>query len=93
MRVKRSSILTKIVLAVLFIYALVTLVRISDRKAQARADLEELIRQESVLAAENDGMEYDIAHKDDPEVIEDIARNELGMTNPDEKIYYAGRVG
>lgn len=91
MKVKRSSMLTKIVLVVLLIYALVSLLRIADRKADAQAALDDLMRMEAMLAAENDGMQYDIEHMDDPDVIKSIARDKLGMVNPDEHTYYAGR--
>lgn len=93
MKIKRSSMLTKIVLAVLLIYALVTLVTIADRTKDAEARLEEEKRVEAALAAENDGMMYDLEHKDDPDVIEGIARDKLGMTNPDEETFYADRKG
>lgn len=91
MRIKRSSILTKIVLVVLLIYALVMLVMIGERKSDAQAALDELKRQESALAAENDGLQYALDHPDDPEVWEDMARDE-GYINPNEETYYAGRV-
>lgn len=89
MRIKRSSILTKIVLAVVFVYALVTLVMIGERKVDARAQLEEMRLQELELASNVDSMQYAIEHKDDPDVIEDIARQN-DLKYPNEKTFYAG---
>lgn len=89
MRLKRSSILTKIVLAVLVIYALVTLIHISERTSDAKGQLEDLRRQNAALAADVDGKQYAIDNKDDPAVIEGIIRDQLGMVYPDEEIFSA----
>ena len=73
MRLKRTGILTKIVIAVLVVYAVVSLIRISDRRAEAQSELDDLRRQQAAIAAENDDMLYAINNKDDPDVIRDIA--------------------
>ena len=91
MRLKRTGILTKIVIVVLMMYAVVSLIRISDRRADAQAELEDLRRQEAAIAAENDDMQYALDNKDDPDVIRDIARDELGMIDPGEEIYSSGK--
>ncbi len=90
MRVKRTGILTKIVLAVLFVYALVSIVRVNDRKAQAAENLDELRRVETELAEKNDDMQYAIEHSTDEDVIRSIARDR-GMTDPGEEIYYGSQ--
>ena len=77
MKVKRTGILTKIVLVVLFVYALVSIVRVNDRKAQAMENLDELQRVETELAEKNDD-------------IRSIARDH-GMTDPGEEIYYGSQ--
>ncbi len=87
MRLKRTGILTKIVIAVLFLYALVTLVRLNDSKARAEEDLAELRRQEALIAAENDDMDYAINHSDDEDVIRDIARDQ-GLLEEGGEVYY-----
>ncbi len=91
MRLKRTGILTKIVIAVLVVYAVVSLIRISDRRAEAQSELDDLRRQQAAIAAENDDMLYAINNKDDPDVIRDIARDELGMIDPGEEIYSSGK--
>ena len=88
MRLKRTGILTKIVLGVVFVYALVMLVRLNDQNAEAKSRLDDYKRQEAALAADVDKMTYDLEHRNDPEVIEDIAR-EHGYINPGESIYKA----
>ena len=91
MRLKRTGILTKIVIAVLVVYAVVSLIRISDRRAEAQSELDDLRRQQAAIAAENDDMLYAINNKDDPDVIRDIAMDELGMIDPGEEIYSSGK--
>lgn len=91
MRLKRTGILTKIVIVVLVVYAVVSLFRISDRRAEAQSELEDLRRQQAAIAAENDKMQHAIDNKDDQEVIRDIARDELGMIDPGEEIYSSGK--
>lgn len=90
MRIKRTSIRTKLVIAILMIYAIVSLVAINDRRVAAESELEELHRQEAAIAAENDGMQYALDNRDDPEVIRKIARDQLGMVDPGEEIYSTG---
>ncbi len=86
MRLRRTGMLTKIVLAVLLIYALVTKIGQSDLEKQKRSELEELKNYEAQLAASVDGMQYDIEHSTDEDVIRDIAR-EHGFIDPGEEIY------
>ncbi len=90
MRIKRSSILTKIVLAVLVIYALVMLIHIGERMDDATGELEDLRRQNAALAADVDRKQYAVSNPTDPAVLDDIIRNELGLVNPDEEIFSAG---
>lgn len=89
MRLKRTGILTKIVLAVLLVYALVTKIGQADLQSQKAKELQELKDYEAQLAAEVDDMQYAIDHSTDEEVLRDIAR-EQGFTDPDEQVYYAG---
>ncbi len=90
MRLKRTGTLTKIIILVLLIYAVVSLVHLADQKTKAEADLAELRRQEAEIAAENDDMLYSLNHSDDPEVIRQKARDELGMVDPGEEVFNAG---
>ena len=88
MKTKRSGILIKIIIAILIIYAAVSLVilcgKITDAK-NAQADLQQEIED---VTAENSEMEYALSHSEEDEVKEDIARDKLGLVDPDEQIYY-----
>ncbi len=89
MRVKRTGILTKIVLAVLLVYALATKIGQTDLQNQKEKELQDLKDYEAQLAAQVDDMQYAIDHSTDEDVLRDIAR-EQGFTDPDEQVYYAG---
>jgi len=40
--------------------------------------------------ASNEQMRYAVENKDDPEVIEGVARDKLGLVQQDEEVYKAG---
>lgn len=88
MRVKRASLITKIVIIAIMLYAGVTLVSLKVQVADARAQRDELQNQVSSTTQTNTELKYAIDHSTDPETIEDIARNKLGLVKPGEKIFY-----
>lgn len=88
MKLKRASIITKIVIMALIVYAGISLLSLKSQISQARLQSEALQEQVAQTAQENAELEYDIEHSEDPETIEDIARNKLGLVKPGEKIFY-----
>ena len=88
MKLKKSSMLIRIVILALILYASISLVTTRGKIAQARVDQE--ILQEKVDAAlqKNAELQYDIAHAGDDETIEEIARAKLGLVLPGEKIFF-----
>ena len=90
MRLRRTGTLTKIIIAILLVYAVVSLVRISAQRDARLAELADLKRRQADIAAEIDDIQYKVEHSDDDDVIRDIAREELGLVEPDEEIYYVG---
>lgn len=58
--------------------------RISDAKAQANA----LNEQVQSLTMANETLSDEIARAQDEELIKDIARAELGLVEPGEKVFY-----
>jgi cell division protein FtsL len=88
MKIKRSSILTIMVITALLIYALVSLVRVQgqiDEATAAKAVLEEKYQKLSVI---NETLKYEIENSTDPETIEEVARDKLGLVLPGEIIFY-----
>lgn len=90
MRLRRTGTITKIIIVVLLVYAVVSLVHLADMRAAAQGDLDALRDREAELAAENDDLRYSLEHSDDEEVIRQKARDELGLVDPGEEIYTAG---
>ena len=88
MKLKRTSIFTKIVILALIVYAAISLTTTKSRIATAEAD--RIVLQAKVDAAlqENAELEYDIEHAGDPDTIAEIARSKLGLVMPGEKILY-----
>lgn len=88
LKAKKASIFTKVVVIALIAYATVSLISLRSQIQNAEARQESLQQQVDAVSAENAAKEYDIANIDDPETIESIARNKLGLVRPDEIIFY-----
>ena len=88
MKLKRSSVFMKIVILALIVYAGIMLVGAKNRIAAAQADQAALRAKVDAALQENAELEYDVAHAEDPETIESIARTKLGLVMPGEKIFY-----
>lgn len=88
MRLKRTGIFTKIIIAALLIYAAISLINLSGEVQEAEAAREELKDRRAEITASIDEIEYALDHRDDDKVIEDIARGE-GYVYPNEEVYYA----
>ena len=87
-RKRASSLLTGMILLVLILGVGVQLYRMQDRVKAAQAEETALAEQIAQLEAKNAELAEDIANADDPELIEQIAREELGMVVRDEKVFY-----
>lgn len=86
MQVKKAGFLTKVVVLALLVYMATSLLNL---RAQLRSNLEEqetLSGQVAELAQENDRLADTIANKDDPDVLEAVARDK-GFVGADEKLF------
>ena len=88
MKLKRSNILTKIVILALIVYAAVTLAGVRSNIERAEKDRAALQMRVDAMLQENAELEYDIQHAEDPATIAEIARIKLGLVMPGEKIFY-----
>ena len=88
MKSKRPGILPKIIIIVVIIYLAVSLVILCTRISTAKSEQDSLKQEIESVTAENSEMEYALEHSKDPDVKEDIARDKLGLVDPDEQIYY-----
>ncbi len=86
---KSGGLLGGLILLVLLFGLGFQLYRMQDQLAAARAEEAALAEEISSLQEENAGLEESIARSSDPEMIEQIARESLGMVVQDEKVFYA----
>ena len=85
-----SSRLTALLLVVLMVGIGVQLVNRKGELEAARAEEAYYAQRLQQLQEENARLAEDIANSDDPELIEEIAREELGMVTAGEKIFIIG---
>lgn len=88
MKIRRAGWITGIVLAGLAAYGCVTLTSTNAKVNEAAKTEAELQQQVDRLLEENASLRHAIENQDDPDTIEDIAREKLGLVMPDEQIYY-----
>ena len=86
MRIKKAGFLTKIVVLALLIYMATSLL---DLRSQLQANQEEQVAlnaQAAALAQENAQLSNAIENRDDPDVLEDVARSK-GFVKAGEKLF------
>ena len=76
------------VLLVLMGYGVVTLSRVNTRVEEAKRTRDAMAAEAQALAVSNASLEYEIAHCNDLDMIEKVAREKLGLVLPGEIIYY-----
>ena len=86
MQIKKASFLTKLVVLTLLIVATVSLLRLRTQIQQAQTELEELQSQVAGQSQVNADLRDAVDHSGDPARQADIARNELGLAGPGEKV-------
>lgn len=88
MRFKRSSLLTKILILVLVVYATVTLVSLQSQVTEKEAEAQAL--QSDIAAAKQDNLrlEQAIDTLDTDEGVVDVAREKLGWVADGEIVFY-----
>lgn len=88
MKLKKSSIFIRIVILALMVYATASIMNTHGKIEQAKANQAMLQEKVDRALQTNAALEYDIAHANDDETIEDIARAKLGLVMPGEKIFF-----
>lgn len=86
MQIKKASFLTKLVVLTLLIAASVALLRIQGQITAAKAERDSLRIQLTNQIQVNADLKDAVEHSEDPQRQADIARNELGLAAPGEKI-------
>jgi len=87
---KRSKLITKIIVFALIIYAGISLLTLRGRIEAGRRELSDIRRRVVEKEISNAEIEYEIEHYNDPDVIASIARLRLGLILPGEIVFYEG---
>ena len=88
MRFRSAGWLTAVVLAGLLAYGCITLMNMKTQVADASKTEAQLQAEIEAIQESNASLRYAIENQDDPDTIEDIAREKLGLVMPDEQIFY-----
>ena len=88
MRLLRSRFLTKVIVFALIIYAGVSLFSLRSRIEAAKDEAYELRKAVAEMEIENAQLEYNIDHYNEPDVIEEIARQDLGFVRDDDILIF-----
>jgi len=80
--------ITRIVVFALIVYAGVSLIALRGRIDDARLELHDVRRAVAEMELSNAELDYEIENYDNPNVIADIARSNLGLVLPGEVIFY-----
>ena len=86
MRIGRAGFLTKLVVLALLIAASVALLRMQGQISVAQQELDGVKAQVADQKQVNADLQDAIDHSGDPDRQEDIARSELGLAAPGEKV-------
>ena len=85
MKFKKASIFTKLVIAALMVYAVISLFMVHRQTRQLQDRAATLQQQVSEMTQSNAELQYQIDHSEDDDM---IAREKLGLVKPGEKIFY-----
>ena len=88
MRVKRAGMLTKLLILILLVATVTTYLNLRKELRDLTAQQTTLERQNEKRRQENDALAAAIADKDNPERINDVARERLGYVSPGEIVFY-----
>ena len=88
MKLPRSKLITKIIVFALIIYAGISLISLRGRIEAMRDETYGLRRAVAEMEITNAQLEYNIEHYDEPDVIEEIARQDLGLVRDDDILIF-----
>ena len=87
MKFVKSSLLVKLLILVLVVYATITLVRLRSQISAKEAEVAALTSSITVTEQENGRLQDAIDEMDTDAGVETVARNQLGMVDHDELVF------
>ena len=77
-----------LVLIALAVFIGIELIQVNQRLGEAKVQEASLTRQMQQQEQENEALRSDLAKKDDPDFIKELARDQLGLAEEGERIFY-----
>ena len=85
---KRAGLLGKILLIVVLAYMIFLLIGVRQKIAIAKAEVETLTEQVAQQTQSNTELSNAIENRDNPNFLEDIAREKLDLASPHDRVLY-----
>ena len=85
---KRTSTALLLVLIALAVFIGIELIQVNQRLGEAKVQEASLTRQMQQQQQENEALRSDLAKKDDPDFIKELARDQLGLAEEGARIFY-----
>ena len=85
---RRTSLLTAVVIVLLLVITATALLRVQDRIGAAQAEQADVEQQLAAQKQENASLEAALDKANDPEYLQELARDQLGYVTPGEKDFY-----
>ena len=85
---KRTSTALLLVLIALAVFIGIELIQVNQRLGEAKVQEASLTRQMQQQEQQNEALRSDLAKKDDPDFIKELARDQLGLAEEGERIFY-----
>ena len=85
---KKAGIAIILLCLALMGYALFTLANTKAELRALNAQAEAMRQQVQTTTEQNAALEYKIEHSDDPEVMEQVIREQFGYVKPGDKVFY-----
>jgi cell division protein FtsB len=87
-RSKKVGLLGRILLILLLAYMIYSLINVRQEISAAKAEVEILTEQLAEQEQYNTELSNAIENRDNPDFVEDIAREKLGLVSPHDRVFY-----
>lgn len=87
-QLKKVGLLGRILLLLALIFMVFQLISVRQQIADARAETETLTQQVNEQTQSNTELSNAIENRDNPDFLEDIAREKLGLVSPNDRVFY-----
>ncbi len=85
---RRTGLIAALVVLIMLIVVGLQLLRMREQLIQARAERDALAEQVALQEQENRTLEAALERAEDPEYLQELARDQLGMVSPGQKDFY-----